>query len=162
MPEELTLKLERPVSTAVIDILKLHHLEMFEHSPPESVHALDESQFSAPNITFYSAWKGPELAGCGALKKLDDTHVEIKSMRTAQTFLRQGVAAKILLHLLEQAKKEGFNQVSLETGTMDFFKPARLLYKRFGFEQCPPFADYFDDPNSVCMTKYLSSLTSPT
>ncbi|GAB5381814.1 MAG: GNAT family N-acetyltransferase [Aliiglaciecola sp.] len=155
MSIDLELRLEQPVSQAVKEILQAHHQEMFKHSPPESVHALDQSQFHAENIRFYSAWQGARLAGCGALKSLDTSHVEIKSMRTAPAFLRQGVAAKILSHLLEQAKKEGYSQISLETGTMDFFKPARLLYKRFGFAECPPFADYFDDPHSVCMTKML-------
>ena len=126
---------------------------MFEHSPPENVHALDESQFHASNITFYGAWQNNQLTGCGALKVLDSTHAEIKSMRTAPAFLRQGVAAKLLKHLLEQAKKDGFRRVSLETGTMAFFEPARLLYRRFGFVECPPFGDYKANDSSIFMTR---------
>jgi putative acetyltransferase len=45
--------------------------------------------------------------------------------------------------------------VSLETGSMEFFRPARALYASFGFAPCPPFADYREDPNSVFMTKEL-------
>lgn len=149
MSDKLALRIERPVTQAVIDILSAHHKEMFEHSPPESVHALDISQFDSTNITFFSAWKNDQLAGCGALKALDATHVEVKSMRTAPAFLRQGVAAAILEELLAKAKQDGFIRASLETGTMEFFQPARLLYKKFGFVECAPFANYVEDPHSV-------------
>lgn len=95
------------------------------------------------------------LAGCGALKELDSQHAEIKSMRTASSHRRRGVAKQLLQHLLAEAKQRGYTRVSLETGSMDFFEPARALYASFGFAPWPPFADYVLDPNSVFMTKQL-------
>lgn len=138
-------------------LLQQHHQEMLKHSPIESVHALDIEALRAPNITFFSAWECNELAGCGAIKALDETHTqcEIKSMRTAEGFLRRGVAAKILSHIIDVAKKKGTTELFLETGTMDAFKPATLLYQRFGFVECEPFADYSLDPYSLFMCKKL-------
>lgn len=148
----MQLRIEQPLCHQVLTLLKEHHREMFEHSPPESVHALDESKFNAKDITFWSLWKDNELAGCGALKELNNEHGEIKSMRTSAGFLRQGVAKRMLEHLIDEAKLRGYRQLSLETGTMQFFAPARQLYQNKGFRQCPPFADYIEDPHSVCMT----------
>ncbi|GIO12671.1 putative N-acetyltransferase YsnE [Cohnella xylanilytica] len=132
------------------------HLQgMFEHSPPESVHALDLDGLRKPEITFWSAWEGDRLAGCGALKELDPEHGEVKSMRTSSAFLRRGVASRMLEHIIREAKRRGYRRLSLETGSMEAFVPARNLYARFGFEYCGPFADYAEDPNSVFMTKEL-------
>ncbi|MBP7376569.1 MAG: GNAT family N-acetyltransferase [Pyrinomonadaceae bacterium] len=130
------------------------HLEnMRAISPPESVHALDLDKLRAPDITFWTAWEGDELLGCGALKELDDTHAEVKSMRTASGHLRKGVARQILAHIISESVRRGYGRVSLETGSMDEFEPARRLYASCGFEFCGPFAEYLDDPNSVFMTK---------
>ena len=96
------------------------------------------------------------LAGCGALKELDAQHAEVKSMRTATGFLRRGVARQLLQHILDVASERGYQRLSLETGSMVGFKPARELYAAFGFDYCAPFADYVEDPNSVFMTKQLS------
>ncbi|MDO6694361.1 GNAT family N-acetyltransferase [Aliiglaciecola sp. 3_MG-2023] len=148
---------EQPISEQVIALLKAHHQEMFEHSPPESVHAIDESKFNADDITFWGLWQKDKLVGCGALKALSDKHGEIKSMRTSNQFLRQGVAAKMLAHLISEAKQRGYHRLSLETGSMAFFAPARALYAKHGFIQCPPFADYEEDPHSVCMTLDIPS-----
>ncbi|MBB6695536.1 GNAT family N-acetyltransferase [Cohnella xylanilytica] len=132
------------------------HLQgMFEHSPPESVHALDLDGLRKPEITFWSAWEGDRLAGCGALKELDPEHGEVKSMRTSSAFLRRGVASRMLEHIIGEAKRRGYRRLSLETGSMEAFVPARNLYARFGFEYCGLFADYAEDPNSVFMTKEL-------
>jgi putative acetyltransferase len=124
-------------------------------SPPESVHALGLEALRRPEITFWSAWQDSELLGCGALKELDATHGEIKSMRTASRHLRQGVAARLLGHILEEAKRRSYRWLSLETGSMEAFAPARRLYARFGFRECGPFADYVEDPYSVFMTREL-------
>jgi len=132
------------------------HLKgMFEHSPPESVHALDLDGLRQPEITFWSAWEGDRLAGCGALKELDPEHGEVKSMRTSSAFLRRGVATRMLEHIIAEAKRRGYRRLSLETGSMEAFEPARQLYVRHGFEYCGPFADYAEDPNSAFMTKEL-------
>jgi putative acetyltransferase len=125
------------------------------HSPPESVHALNLDALRRPEITFWSVWKDSELMGCGALKALDAHHGEIKSMRTSSLHLRKGVAARLMHHILEEAKRRSYRRLSLETGSMDAFAPARSLYARFGFQQCGPFGDYVEDPNSVFMTREL-------
>ena len=136
-------------------LLREHLDDMFSHTPPESVHALDLKSLQASNITFWSGWKEGNLAGCGALKELDKSHGEIKSMRTSRSHLRQGVAAKLLNHILSEAKKRSYSRISLETGSMDVFIPAQKLYKKFGFKECAPFDGYKEDPNSMFMTKYI-------
>lgn len=139
-----------------IAALLTEHLEdMRATSPPESVHALDLNGLRQANIRFWTLWDGRNLAGCGALKWLDAEHAEIKSMRTAATYKQQGVASQILQHLINDAKAAGVQRLSLETGSMAFFLPARSLYAKFGFELCGPFADYTLDPNSLFMTKRL-------
>jgi len=125
------------------------------HSPPESVHALDIEGLRKPDITFWSVWEGGELLGCGALKELDSQHAEIKSMRTSSSHLRRGVAKYLLNYMLEEARRRGYSRVSLETGSMEAFEPARQLYANFGFTYCEPFADYVEDPYSVFMTREL-------
>ncbi|MDP3936622.1 MAG: GNAT family N-acetyltransferase [Deltaproteobacteria bacterium] len=132
------------------------HLESVAlYSPPESIHALDLVALRSPDVTFWSVWQGADLVGCGALKELDASHGELKSMRTASSHLREGVAAALLEHMLEVARKRGYRRLSLETGSMEAFAPARALYARFGFELCGPFADYVEDPYSVFMTREL-------
>ncbi|MCL1121860.1 GNAT family N-acetyltransferase [Shewanella seohaensis] len=139
-----------------IAALLTEHLEdMRATSPPESVHALDLDGLRQPNIRFWTLWDGRNLAGCGALKWLDAEHAEIKSMRTATTYKQQGIASKVLQHLINDAKAAGVQRLSLETGSMAFFQPARNLYAKFGFELCGPFADYVLNPNSLFMTKKL-------
>ena len=136
-------------------LLDAHLADVARHSPPESVHALDVEALRAPDVTVWTAWEAGELLGCGALKEIDPHHGEIKSMRTAETHLRRGVGARILEHLIGEAKRRSYRRLSLETGSMEAFAPARRLYARFGFEPCPPFADYRPDPFSVYMTLRL-------
>ncbi|CAO1659093.1 GNAT family N-acetyltransferase [Salinicola sp. NYA28a] len=134
------------------------HLKDFEpHSPPESRHALDLDGLRRPEVHFYTAWESNELLGCGAFKRLDDTHAEIKSMRTDPAHLRKGVARAILAHLIEEARAAGLQRLSLETGPMDHFAPARKLYETFGFTYCEPFGDYVEDPYSVFMMRRLDN-----
>jgi len=139
----------------IADLLHEHLRDMHRVSPPESIHALDLEGLRKPEITFWTIWDAGILAGCGAIKELDPQHAEIKSMRTASSHRRKGVAKQLLQHLLDEAKQRGYTRVSLETGSMDFFMPARALYASFGFKNCPPFSDYIEDPNSVFMTKEL-------
>lgn len=136
-------------------LLREHLVSMHEHSPPESVHALDLTALRTPEITFWTAWDGADLAGCGALKALDPVNGEIKSMRTAKPHLRRGVAAQILSHIIEVARGRGYVRLSLETGSNAPFFPAHRLYERFGFQPCPPFADYADDAFSRYFTLFL-------
>ncbi|MDR0184853.1 GNAT family N-acetyltransferase [Lysobacter arvi] len=137
----------------VVALLQEHLRGMAELSPPDSIHALDLDGLRQPQITFWSAWQDEELVGCGALKQLDATHGEIKSMRTASRHRRKGVAAAMLEHILDEARRRDYTQLSLETGSMQGFEPARALYARYGFRSCGPFAQYTDDPNSVFMTR---------
>jgi len=145
-------------SPKIVQLLQEHLNDMYAASPPESVHALNVSALQAPSISFWSLWDGEHLAGCGALKELDNASGEIKSMRTAHGFRRKGIASHMLQHIIESAQKRGYRTLYLETGTVDFFMPAIELYKTFGFEVCGPFADYSLDPYSLFMKKDLSLL----
>ena len=136
-------------------LLAEHLSNMHQLSPPESVHALDLEQLRRPDITFWCAWEGAELLGCGALKELSPSHGEVKSMRTARVHVRKGVARAILDTIIEEARHRGYERLSLETGSMPAFQPAERLYASFGFTRCGPFADYVEDPNSVFMTMVL-------
>lgn len=136
-------------------LLQEHLDEMAQYSPPESIHALDLERLRRPEITFWTVWQSGELVGCGALRQLDATHGEIKSMRTASLHRRKGVAAAMLQHMLDEATRRGYRRLSLETGSPAPFLRARQLYTRFGFEYCAPFADYVEDTYSVFMTRTL-------
>jgi putative acetyltransferase len=137
-------------------LLEAHLQLMRDTSPPESVHALDLDGLRAPEVTFWTVWDGPALLGCGALKELAPGHGEIKSMHTAQAARGRGVARAMLAHILGEARRRGYRRLSLETGSMGAFAPARALYAGFGFHDCPPFGDYVLDPNSVFMTLELA------
>ena len=139
----------------VIALLEEHLRCMALASPPESIHALDLNGLRRPEVSFWTIWNGDELAGCGALKALDSEHGEIKSMRTAYAFQGKGIAKLMLRHLVDEAKSRGYRRVSLETGSADYFEPARRLYAGFGFEFCKPFDSYQEDPNSIFMTLEL-------
>lgn len=133
-------------------LLQEHLDNMYELSPPESVHALDLSKLRVPEISFWTVWDGDELLGCGALKQLDASHGEVKSMRTPQALRRRGAGRAVLGHIIGQARLRGLKRLSLETGSTADFKPAQDLYVSFGFTCCGPFADYKDDPFSTFMT----------
>ena len=138
------------------ELLEEHLRNMHELSPPESVHALDLAALRRPGVTFWTAWSKGELLGCGALKALDPAHGEVKSMRTASARRRTGVGRAMLEHIIAEALARSYARLSLETGSMEAFAPARRLYERFGFTYCAPFADYVEDPNSVFMTRVLA------
>jgi len=149
------IKLDDISGTEVRALLREHLEFAAQHSPPESIHALDVAGLKRPEVTFWTAWEDSELLGCGALKQLDEHHGEIKSMRTSTRHLRKGVASQVLSYLIAEAKRRGYKRLSLETGSMEAFAPARKLYARFGFEDCGPFSDYVEDPYSVFMTLKL-------
>ncbi len=136
-------------------LLEEHLRGVARHSPPESIHALPLEALRRPDVTFWTAWDGAELLGCGALREIDPRHGEIKSMRTAAAHARRGVASALLRHILDEARRRSYRRLSLETGSMAAFEPARSLYARFGFRACGPFAEYVEDPNSVFMTLEL-------
>lgn len=133
---------------------------MHEISPPESVHALGLERLRAPDITFWSAWEGDELLGCGALRELDSNSGEVKSMRTVVARRGKGVGSKILEQIIEEASRRGYEILLLETGSERAFAPAQRLYQRYGFVYRGPFAEYIEDPNSVFMEKDLRARPS--
>jgi len=138
---------------ADVQLLLERHLAFADAlSPPEHVHALGVEGLGDPQVTFFSARRDGLLLGVGALKQLDTTHGEVKSMHTAEASRGQGVGRAILHQVLEIAVARGYERVSLETGTMDAFAPARSLYSTVGFTPCPPFGNYTVNPYSVCMT----------
>jgi putative acetyltransferase len=149
-------------SPKIIELLREHLHSMTLHSPPESIHALDIEALRQPEITFWSVWDGSGLMGCGAIKELDSQHGEIKSMRTASAHLRKGVAAALMRHILDEARRRGYQRLSLETGSMEAFAPAHRLYASFGFKECAPFADYVEDPYSIFMSKELGRQSGAT
>lgn len=136
----------------IVRFLEDHARDMDSVSPPESNHHLDLERLKKPEITFWTVWDKELLIGCGALKQLDSSHAEIKSMRTAESVRGKGVASVLLQHLISEARRRNYRRLSLETGAMSFFEPAQKLYAKFGFQYCEPFANYSEDPNSVFMT----------
>ncbi|MGH3352965.1 MAG: GNAT family N-acetyltransferase [Nocardioides sp.] len=133
----------------VIRLLEEHLEDMYAASPAESVHALDVGALKVPGIAFWSAWDDTELVGCGALKSLGEGDLELKSMRTTVAARGRGVATALLRHLIAQSREAEGRRILLETGSDDFHAPARRLYSRNGFSECPPFGSYVLDPNSV-------------
>ena len=142
---------------AIIALLEAHLDTMRSISPPDSVHALDLAGLRAPGMTLWTLWEGDALLGCGALKELDPGHGEIKSMHTAAAHRRRGVAARLLAHIIAEARRRGYRRLSLETGSTDHFLPARTLYAEHGFVSCGPFGDYGEDPHSAFMTLELAA-----
>lgn len=139
----------------IIELLMEHLRCMAAVSPPESTHALNLDGLRQPAVTLWSVWQNRELMGCGALKELSAEHGEIKSMRTASAHLRKGVGGFVLQHIISVAQQRGYRRLSLETGAKPYFEPAHSLYRKFGFKEGPPFAQYREDPNSLFMTKEL-------
>ncbi|MGI9478566.1 MAG: GNAT family N-acetyltransferase [Hyphomicrobiaceae bacterium] len=140
-----------------IQVLLEQHLAFCRsQSPPGSVHALDIDDLrDREGLVFWSALFGARVLGCIALQELDPSHGEIKSMHTARAARGKGVGKALVVHLLAEARTRSYQRLSLETGTMAGFAPARRLYEGFGFVPCPPFGSYFADPNSICMTMTL-------
>jgi len=141
---------------AVLALLEEHLADMHATSPPESVHALDLSGLTAPGVTFWTARLDGLPLGCVALKELSPASGELKSMRTAAAARGRGVGTALLTVVLDEARRRGYREVSLETGTEAFFAPAHRLYRRHGFTECGPFGDYVLDPHSTFMTLTLS------
>ena len=132
-----------------------HVQQMRELTPLENAYALDLDGLRRPDITFWTAIDGATLVGCAALKQLDPAHAELKSMRTATARKRSGVASRILEHVITAARERGYRRLSLETGTAEFFLPARRLYEKYGFDYCEPFGDYRPSPHNTFMTLAL-------
>jgi putative acetyltransferase len=158
----MEITLDKLEDDAVIQLLTEHLADMYATSPADSVHALDTDALKHDSITFWCAREGDKVLGCVALKALDEKSGEIKSMRTAAEARNRGVASKLLAHVLEMAQSRQYDTLSLETGSMDFFAPARRLYQKHGFMDCGPFADYQPDPNSCFMNLRMKAKLNST
>ena len=145
--------LEAPEFIALIDT---HAELMLSLSPPGSCHFLPMDGLKDPAVTVWEMRDGEDLVGCGGLKELSATHGEIKSMHTLSAKRGAGLGRKMLEHVMAEAAARGYTRLSLETGSMEGFKPSRSLYQSSGFEICPPFGDYVEDPHSVFMTREMS------
>ncbi|MBT9247036.1 GNAT family N-acetyltransferase [Gemmobacter fulvus] len=152
----IEIRRDTPLAAEVLPLLQRHLALMHASSPPESVHALDPAELDTPDVAFFTLREGASVLGMGAVKRIDATHAEIKSMHVVAEARGRGLARVLLDHLLEQAQALGYQRLSLETGVEDVFAPARALYERAGFAQCPPFEGYWEDPNSYFMTRSLS------
>ena len=139
-------------NSEVNELLLNHFKELRSVSPEGSTHVLDIPGLKDPSIKFWSIWEDSKLVGCGAIKLFDQKHGELKSIRVTNEFRKKGYGEKILKHLLIKAKNLNLRKLSIETGSGDFFKPARELFQKIGFKKCPPFAHYKEDPNSCYMS----------
>ena len=153
----VTIRRDSPLAPEVLPLLERHLALMHASSPPESVHALDPGELATPDVAFFTLREGDAVLGMGAVKRIDATHAEIKSMHIVAEGRGRGLAQVMLDHLLAQAQALGYQRLSLETGVEDVFAPARALYARAGFTQCPPFEGYWEDPNSYFMTRNLAT-----
>ena len=138
-------------NSEVNELLLNHFKELRTVSPEGSTHVLDIPGLKDPSIKFWSIWEDSKLVGCGAIKLFDQKHGEFKSIRVTNEFRKKGYGEKILKHLLIKAKNLNLIKLSIETGSGEFFKPARELFQKIGFKKCPPFAHYKEDPNSCYM-----------
>jgi len=139
----------------VIELLQMHVTRARAETARGSAHALDVTGLQAPDIILWTIWDDESLLGAGALKRLSANHGEVKSMYTAESARGKGVGSAMLRHIIATARDSGMSRLSLETGSWDYFRPAREFYKRHGFLECPPFGDYLLDSNSVFLTMDL-------
>ena len=144
-------------NSEVLELLNKHFIELRAVSPEGSAHVLDIEGLKDQNIKFWSLWEDNLLMGCGALKFLNKEHGEFKSIRVEDRFRKKDNGIKILKHLIFEAKKLNIKRISIETGTGDFFTPARKLFNKCGFKLCKPFAHYKEDPNSCYMSMLISN-----
>lgn len=144
-----------PSRPDVVALLEAHLAFTAATSPPEDVHALDVRGLLDRSVSFFSARIDGAVVSVGALKQLSDSHVEVKSMHTAAAFRGQGLAREMLDRLVSEARARGFSRMSLETGSMAEFVPARALYASAGFVVCEPFGSYLPSPHSTFMTREL-------
>jgi putative acetyltransferase len=151
----ITIAQEHPVQDDLKLLHERHTIDMHADTPPESIHMLPADALAAPGIWFYVMRDGGRPVGMGAFKRIDGNHAEVKSMHILAEERGRGLARVMVEHLIKEAKAQGFERLSLETGVQPTFVAARALYERVGFEVCRPFEGYWDDPNSVFMTRAI-------
>lgn len=152
----LTIAAESPIGADLALLFQRHTADMHADTPPESIHMMDAGELAVPAVRFFVMREDGVPVGMGAFKAIDDRHAEIKSMHVLTEARGRGLSRKMLDHLIAQAQAEGFTRLSLETGVQPTFVAARALYAKAGFVDCPPFEGYWDDPNSVFLTKTLA------
>lgn len=155
MQQTITIEEDDLTGEDIVALLRYHLDQMVQHSPICSVHAFPVERLRQPDVTFYALRVDGQLAACGALKQIDESHGELKSMRTDPAFLRRRLGEAMLLHLMAEARARGYARLSLETGKPEPFHAAHALYRKHGFAECPPFGEYTEDPFSLCMTRTL-------
>jgi len=138
-------------------LLISHFIELSSVSPVDRGHVLDIPGLKNPSIKFWSLWENDQLIGCGALKFLDKIHGELKSIRVADSFRRKANGFKVINHLINEDKELNIKKISLETGTENFFGPARKLFHKCGFKPCEPFAQYKKDLDACYMSLLISN-----
>jgi putative acetyltransferase len=153
--ESLTIRVDDLRGPEVAELLENYLRDVYALA--EEPNALGLEELRRSGVTVWTIWSGDKIAGCGALKELDPHHAELKSVYTSPRFQRSGVATKLLEHIMAEARQRGYVRVSLETGTEDYFEPARKFYEKFGFSVCEPFAHYAEDPGSIFMTKEIQN-----
>ncbi len=151
-----TIALESPLAPDLGLLMQRHTADMHADTPPESIHMMDAGKLASPGIWFFVMRDEGQPIGMGAFKRITDTHAEIKSMHVLAELRGRGLSRRMLEHLMDAARAEGFARLSLETGVQPTFVAARALYAASGFDVCPPFEGYAPDPNSVFMTKQLA------
>lgn len=152
---DITITEESPLGADLRLLFERHTADMHADTPPESIHMMDSSELAIPEVRFFVMRDVGMPVGMGAFKRIDDTHAEIKSMHVLAEVRGRGLSRRMLDHLVDEAKATGYRRLSLETGVQPTFIAARALYAKVGFTECPPFEGYWDDPNSVFMTKAL-------
>jgi putative acetyltransferase len=156
-----TVSVDDPRSDDVRELLAQHLSFCHQESPPEDVHALDITGLLDPAVTFFGYRVDGKLVAVGALKAIGTGHAEVKSMHTHRSARRTGAGSAVLAHIISVARERGFRRLSLETGSMEAFAPARALYLKAGFVPCGRFAGYPDSPNSTYMTLVLAPEHEP-
>jgi putative acetyltransferase len=156
MSLDVTIARESPLGDDLALLMARHTADMHADTPPESIHMMDAGQLATPGIAFFVMRRGGEAVAMGAIKRIDATHAEIKSMHVLAEHRGAGLSRRMLDHLVAEARAAGYSRLSLETGVQPTFVAARALYAKAGFVDCPPFEGYAPDPNSVFMTKHLA------
>lgn len=151
----LTIATESPLGPDLALLFERHTADMHADTPPESIHMMDAGELAIPAVRFFVMRDDGVPVGMGAFKAIDARHAEIKSMHVLAEVRGRGLSRQMLDHLIAEARAEGFTRLSLETGVQPTFVAARALYAKAGFVDCPPFEGYWDDPNSVFLTKTL-------
>ncbi|MCJ2181562.1 GNAT family N-acetyltransferase [Novosphingobium sp. 1949] len=146
----MTIVRDDPAAPHLAALLALHVGEV-QAALGEFAYALDASGLSSPEVTFWSAWDGEELAGFAGLKRIDARACEVKSMRAAPSMRGKGVGRALMDHLIAAAREGGYETLFLETAVTPMHVPAVALYRSAGFVECPVFGDYRPGPHSLFM-----------